>query len=142
MCPSSPPSIGMLFVALVTFFAGTLAVPLDLPRDLSLDLNSFKNLTATNRCSNSPEWKAHGFLVEDCFPAVQRLYVDEVRRNPDEKYEFSNLGRQRRTGKPWIRTPVQITVSELSPLLHTCALFKIRLVANAKDQKAPVCCPS
>ena len=92
-------------------FTLAFAAPLDLP----LDIDTFKNLTATDRCSNSQEWQAYAFLVEDCFTAIQRLYIEEILRNPDEIYEFLAAGTTRRTKNPWIRTPAQYTVSELPP---------------------------
>ena len=106
-------SIMLLFV-LFLFSALAIAVPLD----LSLDLGTFRNLTATNRCSDSADWQAHAFLVEDCYAAVQRLYIEEVLRKPDVSdvsFEFISRYGHHRTKRPWIRTPVQISVSESSP---------------------------
>ena len=97
----------MLFV-LFLFFVLVVAAPLDPP----LDLGIFRNLTATNRCSDSPDWQAYAFLVEDCYAAVQRLYIGEVLRKPDESFEFISRYGHHRTKRPWIRTPVQIPVSE------------------------------
>lgn len=93
---------------LVLFFGFAHAVPVDLP----LNLNTFKNLTATNRCSSSQECQAYAFLIEDCFTAIQRVYIEEVIRRPDEMYEFFAGGTYPKTSKPWVRTPSQYTVSE------------------------------
>ena len=100
----------MLLVVL--FFAVALAAPLDLPLDLGFNLDTFRNVTATNRCSDSPDWQAYAFLVEDCFTAIQRVYIDEVLKKPDEVFEFISKGAQRKTKHPWVRTPLQFTVSE------------------------------
>ena len=98
----------MLFTPLL-FFALALAAPLDLP----LDLDTFQNLTARNRCSTSPEWQAYAFLVEDCFTAIQRVYIEEVLKKPSyEIYEFIAEGTYPRTTHPSVRTPAQYTVSE------------------------------
>ena len=97
---------------LVLFLFSTLAVaaPLDLP----LNLDTFRNLTATNRCSDSADWQAYAFLVEDCYAAVQRLYIEDVLRKPDISFEFISRYGHHRTKRPWIRTPAQISVSESS----------------------------
>lgn len=100
----------MLFI-LFLFSALAVAAPLDLP----LDLVTFRNLTSTDRCSNSPDWQAYAFLVEDCYTAIQRVYIEEVLRKSEEKFEFIARGAQPRTKKPWIRTPVHFTVGELPP---------------------------
>ena len=104
-------------ILFVLFLFSTLAVaaPLDLP----LDVSTLRNLTATNRCSDSADWQAYAFLVEDCYAAVQRLYIEEVLRKPDLSFEFISRYGHHSTKRPWIRTPVQISVSESSPLaLH------------------------
>lgn len=102
-----------IMMPFVLFLFSTLAVaaPLDLP----LDLGTFRNLTATKRCSDSPDWQAYAFLVEDCYAAVQRLYIEEVLRKPDVSFEFISRHGPHSAKRPWIRTPVQIAVSESSP---------------------------
>lgn len=95
-------------LVLVLFSALALAAPFDLP----LDLDNFQNLTAKNRCSSSPDWQAYAFLVEDCFTAIQRLYIEDFLKHPDTTYEFLAPGSRHRTEKPSIRTPAQYTVSE------------------------------
>ena len=104
----------MPFVLLL-FFALTLAAPLDLPLDIAL----VKNVTAVNRCSNSRDWQAYAFLVEDCYAVIQRVYIERMLRDPDELYEFIAQGAPRETKKPGIRTPAQYTVSELVPFPST-----------------------
>lgn len=97
----------MLFILLL-FFALALAAPLD----PALSLATFTNLTATDRCSSSQEWTAYGFLIEDCFTAIQRVYIEELLRKPDEIYEFVAEGTQPKRKYPWVRTPAQYNVSE------------------------------
>ena len=105
--PTRPESaITMLF--LIFFSALVLAAPFDIP----LDLDTFGNLTATNRCSDSQDWQAYAFLVEDCFTAIQRVYIEKVLRNPNENYEFVAPGTRHKTKKSSIRTPAQYTVRE------------------------------
>lgn len=96
---------------LLLFFTLALAAPLD----QIFTLNAFTNLTATNRCSSSQDWQAYAFLVEDCFTAIQRVYIEEVIRRPVETYEFVAEGSYPKTKYPWVRTPAQYTVSE-----YTC----------------------
>lgn len=87
------------------FLALALAAALDDPA-------SSPNLTATNRCSSSPDWQAYAFLVEDCFTAIQRVYIERVLQRPDEMYEFVAEGTYPETRNPWVRTPFEYTVSE------------------------------
>ena len=101
----------MMLLVLFLFSALAVAAPLDLP----LDLGTFRNLTATNRCSNSPDWQAYAFLVEDCYAAVQRLYIEEVLRRPDVSFEFISRYGHHKVTRPWLRLPVQISVSESPP---------------------------
>lgn len=100
-------SVKMLLI-LLSFFALALAAPLDPP----LDLDTFTNLTETNRCSSSRDWRAYGFLIEDCFTAIQRIYIDEVvRKSPHEVYEFIAEGTYPKTRNPSVRTPSQYIVN-------------------------------
>ena len=125
-------SVVMPFVLLL-FFTLTLAAPLD----LSLDIATFKNLTATTRCSSSQDWQAYAFLVEDCYAAIQRVYIERMLNHPDEAYEFVAPGAPRRSKKPGIRTPAQYTVSELAPVsrFHPMCLQNktVRLTVRIKD---------
>ena len=109
---SLPRSAIMILFVLLLFSTLAVAAPLDLP----LDLGTFRNLTATSRCSDSADWQAYAFLVEDCYAAVQRLYIEDVLRKPDVSYEFISRYGHHGTKRPWIRTPVQISVRESSPL--------------------------
>ncbi|CAF9933413.1 hypothetical protein IMSHALPRED_009348 [Imshaugia aleurites] len=94
-------------LCILLFLALAYAAPLDLP----LDLDSFENLTATDRCSSSQDWQAYAFLVEDCFVAVQRIYFEGIlHKNPDEVYEFLAPGTHPRTRNSFVRTPAQYTV--------------------------------
>ena len=111
-------SMTMLFL-LFWFLSLTHAIPLD----LTLDLNTFRNLTTTDRCANSPEWQAYAFLVEDCFTAIQRVYIEKVLKEPDETHEFISRGNYPRTEYPWLRTPAQYTVSESMPIPPNPAPF-------------------
>ena len=113
---------------LLLIFAMAMASPLDLP----LDLTNLKNLTTMNRCSSSPDWQAYAFLVEDCYTAIQRIYIERMLRDPDELYEFVAQGAPRTTKKPGIRTPLQYTVSELAPLCHF-QISTLRLTVEIKD---------
>ena len=97
-----------MLLILFLFSALALAAPLDLP----LDLNTFINLTTRERCSRSEEWQAYAFLVEDCFTAIQAVYLDKVLNKPLELYEFVGRGTYPKTKKPYVRTPTQFVVSE------------------------------
>ena len=94
------------------FFALTSAAPLELTMPM--------NLTELSRCTRSKDWQAYAFLVEDCFTAIQRLYIEEVLRKPDAIYEFVTTGTYRKTLHPWMRTPAEYTVSEYHSVPAIC----------------------
>lgn len=96
---------------MVCFFLLFFCLALAAPLDQIFTLNTFTNLTATSRCSSSQDWQAYAFLVEDCFTAIQRVYIEEVIRRPDETYEFVAEGSYPKTKNPWVRTPAQYTVN-------------------------------
>lgn len=130
----------MLFV-LFQFVALALAAPLNLP----LDLDAFKNVTATNRCSTSREWRAYGFLIEDCFTAIQSLYINEVLKKRNEIYEFVAGGTSPTTPNPWVRTPSQYTVSEYITTLPPTSFARTSkplLVADKENPQTPAPFPS
>ena len=67
------------------------------------------NLTAGPRCDPKPQSE---FLVEDCFAAVQALYIDRVITDPDKVYEFRSRTTPPKTKNPWMKTPIVYTVSK------------------------------
>ena len=71
------------------------------------------NLTAGRRCDQEPQGV---FLVEDCFAAVQALYIDHVITDPDKVYEFRPRSTPPKTKNPWMQLPIVYTVSK-SPFL-------------------------
>lgn len=83
-----------------------------LARAAPLEVTMPKNLTESSRCTRSQDWQAYAFLVEDCYTAIQRLYIEEVLKNPDAIYEFITTGTYPQTRHPWKRTPIEYTVSE------------------------------
>lgn len=99
-------SLIIMLFSIFVFSAFVIAAPLDLP----LDIANFRNLTATDRCSDSPGWQAPDFLAEDCFVAIQRVYIEKVLQKPNELYEFYARGSYPTTKKPSVRTPVKYTV--------------------------------
>ena len=86
------------------FFALALAAPLEVAMP--------KNLTESSRCTRSEDWQAYAFLVEDCYTAIQRVYIEEVLKKPDAIYEFVTSGTYPQTLHPRMRTPTEYTVSE------------------------------
>lgn len=100
------------FLALLALAAPPLepSPPLDLTTTTA---NPAPNLTATTRCAKSRDWQAYAFLVEDCFTAIQQVYIDEVVKKPAQQvYEFIAEGDYRKTSNPSVRTPAQYTVSQ------------------------------
>ncbi|KAM0797552.1 hypothetical protein BDR22DRAFT_435450 [Usnea florida] len=82
-----------------------------------------KNLTASSRCTRSQDWQAYAFLVEDCYTAIQRLYIEEVLKKPDAIYEFITVGTYPRTLHPWMRTPIEYTVNSCTLSIVMLNLF-------------------
>ena len=70
------------------------------------------NLTVGLRCEQRIRSQ---FLVEDCFAAVQALYIDHVITEPDKVYEFRPRNTPAKTKSPWMQVPIVYTVSK-SPL--------------------------
>ena len=66
-------------------------------------------LTARARCGSKPQGY---WLVEDCFAAVQALYIDRVITQPNKVYEFRSRTAAPRTGNEWMKTPLVYTVSK------------------------------
>lgn len=105
----------MVFFAL-TLLALTFAFPLNLtfseafPANVTLPESPLTpDLTAGRRC----EFFEQGdFLVEDCFAAVQALYIDHVITDPDKVYEFRSWGTPPKTENPWMQLPIVYTVSK------------------------------
>ncbi|CAD6583281.1 MAG: hypothetical protein ASARMPREDX12_001219 [Alectoria sarmentosa] len=61
------------------------------PFQPSLPLNASGN----GNCASTtryPDWYSNGWITEDCYTAVQQLYLKEVLTHPDEEYEFVTLG--------------------------------------------------
>lgn len=67
------------------------------------------NLIANARCGKKP---LGYFLVEDCFAAVQALYIDRLIAQPDKVYEFRSRSTPPTTRNPWIVIPLVYTVSK------------------------------
>lgn len=70
--------------------------------------------------------------------AIQRLYIEEVLKKSEEKFEFVTRGGHHRTKHPWIRTPAQFTSSESSAFLSRMSSFwkgqQSELVANRTNE--------
>ncbi|CAD6593272.1 MAG: hypothetical protein ASARMPRED_007228 [Alectoria sarmentosa] len=61
------------------------------PFQPSLPLNASGN----GNCASTtryPDWYSNGWVIEDCYTAVQQLYLKEMLTHPDEEYEFVTLG--------------------------------------------------
>ena len=74
------------------------------------------NLIAGARCGKEPQGY---FLVEDCFAAVQALYIDRVITQPDKVYEFRSRSTPPKTRNPWLQIPLVYTISK-GPLPSKC----------------------
>ena len=67
------------------------------------------NLTAGLRCEQRIQTR---FLVEDCFAAVQALYIEHCITEPDKVYEFRPRSTPPKTKNPWMQVPIVYTVSK------------------------------
>ena len=105
----------MLFFALAILTLGS-ASPVNLtyteayPANVTfLEPPLTPNLTAGLRCEQRIQ--SH-FLVEDCFAAVQALYIDHCITEPDKVYEFRPRSTPPKTKYPWMQVPIVYTVSK------------------------------
>ena len=96
-----------------------------------------KNLTEPNRCTRSEDWQAYAFLVEDCYTAIQRLYIEEVLKKPDAIYEFVTTGTSPQTLHPRMRTPTEYTVSEYHSVPAICAIVGAFFSARFRKRNNP-----
>ena len=94
-----------------------------------------KNLTESSRCTRSEDWQAYAFLVEDCYTAIQRLYIEEVLKKPDAIYEFITIGTHPQTLHPRMRTPIEYTVREYCSVPAVSAVVGICLSARFQGKK-------
>ena len=111
----------MLFF-LLTLLTLTSAAPLNLTFSEAILANATlpsplptTNLIAGARCAKKPQ---SYWLVEDCFAAVQALYIDRVITQPDKVYEFRSRSTPAKTRNPWMEIPLVYTVSK-GPLPST-----------------------
>ena len=108
-----------------------------LARAASLEVTMPKNLTEPSRCTRSEDWQAYAFLVEDCYTAIQRLYIEEVLKKPDAIYEFITTGTYPQTLHPWMRTPTEYTVSEYHSVPTIYAVVGVFISARFGKRNAP-----
>lgn len=76
------------------------------------------SLRLASRCDSRHHWQAYAFLVEDCFTAIQQMYISDVMRHPDVVYEFTSPGTRAKARHPRVQTPSWITVGKLLPKPH------------------------
>ena len=97
--------------SLVSFLLPTL---LTLTSAIPLNFTSpelpITNLTQSSRCASPKEYP--GFLSEDCFAAVQAVYINYVVGRPDTIFEFRSPSTPPKTLNPTIRTPLVHAVSK------------------------------
>ena len=80
------------------------------------DLNGSNN----GNCASSSKyksWRTEKWNIEDCYSAVQKLYIEEVLTHPDEQFEF--VDKWASSTKPELtlqRSPRKYIVSKLQPL--------------------------
>ena len=67
------------------------------------------NLIAGARCGREPQGY---WLKEDCFAAVQALYIDRVITQPNKVYEFRSRTTAPKTRNEWMKIPLVYTVSK------------------------------
>ncbi|MCJ1459830.1 hypothetical protein MMC28_010209, partial [Mycoblastus sanguinarius] len=106
-----------LFLSPLLFLNLASCIPFTtLPSDIS-------NLTSVSRCTSASSWQARGFLIEDCFAAIQHLFIEEVLTNPDVTHEFVAGGTLPETKNPYMITPREYTVSSCTLAIVMLELF-------------------
>lgn len=85
------------------------------PIQPSLPLNTSGN--DNGNCASTiryPNWYSNDWVIEDCYAAVQQLYLKEMRTHPGIEYEFVTLGvSPTRPKLESQRTPRKYVVSKL-----------------------------
>ena len=100
----------LALLALISAYPVNLTYPETFPANVTLPEPPLTlNLTAGLRCEQRIQSQ---FLVEDCFAAVQALYIDHVITEPDKVYEFRPRNTPARTKSPWMQVPILYTVSK------------------------------
>lgn len=107
------------------------------PLQPSLPLNASSNGNGNNgNCASVakyPNWSSNDWVIEDCFAAVQQVYLKEVRTHPDEAYEFVAPGVSPTRSPPDSqRTPRKYIVSELARRLTCCWRLRKTLMVYRK----------
>ena len=73
---------------------------------------------SNGNCASAPKfstWQAPGWNTEDCYSAVQQMYLKEVYTHPDADYEFVAQGASStRPDLPVEKTPRKYTVSRFN----------------------------
>ena len=81
---------------------------------LNQTLNLPPSILPDDHCDLSGSWQAYAFLVEDCYAAIQQMYINDVMRHGDEMYEFTAQRGRRKTTYQQVYTPATYTVSKCS----------------------------
>ncbi|KAL9130253.1 MAG: hypothetical protein Q9217_001503 [Psora testacea] len=82
-----------------------------------------KSTISNSNCVDSPRWNAPGWSVEDCYSAVQQLFLQDVHNKPGNTYEFlPSRTSPPQTPFPIVYTPRKYTIPTLEDLIHKVAL--------------------
>ena len=75
---------------------------------LPLPSPNLTSAASNGRCASRakfPSWYASNWIVEDCYAALQQLYLKETMLHPNQEYEFLQPGASRKD----LNIPFQIT---------------------------------
>ena len=107
-------------LSLIQLVRGIPTIPITQPPSFIIPPPSTEalNVTAGNgNCASSyqyPSWGASDWVIEDCYSALNQLYIDEVLPHPDNRYEFIARGAQATRPKLTVqRTPRKYVVGKL-----------------------------
>lgn len=124
-CPSIAALLSSILIQAIQSAPATTSLPTHPiyslpPLQPSLPLNASSN----GNCASTakyPNWNSNDWVIEDCFSAVQQVYLKEVLTHPDEAYEFVALGvPPTRVPLDSQRTPRKYIVSKLGHRLICC----------------------
>ena len=96
---------------LLSVFHLTYGAPVNQSTLLPSNIDPYPS-SRSDHCENAGRWQAYAFLVEDCYAAIQKLYIYDVLRHPHETFEFMAQNSRPKTQYPRIRTPAFYTVSK------------------------------
>ncbi|KAK0510754.1 hypothetical protein JMJ35_007186 [Cladonia borealis] len=115
---------------------------LTIPLDISTNLTTTSSPASNGRCASRasfPSWYAPNWLVEDCYAALQQLYIQETMLHPNQEYEFLQPGASRKDlDIPWQKTPRKYVVNTCTLTIMLLSWFGPGTLPSPISPSSPV----